>query len=240
MIGRINVLVAGFLLLLGCTQVLAGGSQGTPYNPKNVNISGGNIVGLTSLEAASAVVGTAAIARYDLVAGAGSAWYKSSLYADPTDLLFLMSAVQTTSGAARSAGFSVVRPFTLNLSTGRVTVPDLKVSALTVVNALIANATPTIAVGFGTGPYVISSNGTATFRISVGSGGTASTGTVGLPYSPGGWNCMVGNYTYTANQITVMTSSTATSAYVQNYTASTGALVAWPANATLIFNCMSF
>jgi hypothetical protein len=49
------------------------------------------------------------------------------------------------------------------------------------------NTAPTISSGFGTSPSIASNNGTVAFTINVGTGGTASSGVVGLPTAANGW-----------------------------------------------------
>lgn len=78
---------------------------------------------------------------------------------------------------------------------------------------LASNTPPTISSGFGTGPSVTASNGTWTFRINVGTGGTASSGVIGLPAATTGWNCQVTDITTNSASvfITKQTASTTTS-----------------------------
>ena len=108
-------------------------------------------------------------------------------------------------------------------------------------NALMSpNNTPSISSGFGTSPSVTFSNGTATFRVNVGTGGVASSGVVGINVGGSLWNCTVYNLTaHAGNRAddTVMTASNGTTVTVQNQTKSTGAAVAWTASDVLVFNC---
>lgn len=103
-----------------------------------------------------------------------------------------------------------------------------------------SNAVPTISSGFGTAPSV---SGTATaFRLNVGTGGIATGGVIGLPATGTGWNCQILNLTALAanraDQRTVQTASTTTTATVQNQTISTGAALVWTASDILAGSCI--
>lgn len=108
---------------------------------------------------------------------------------------------------------------------------------------LIMSATaPTISSGFGTSPS-ITANGTLTFRLNVGTGGTASSGVIGLPTASTGWNvtCVVFNPTATnLLHTTSQTASTTSSATITNYLTSTGAATAWPASTVLIVTAVAY
>lgn len=96
---------------------------------------------------------------------------------------------------------------------------------------LITNTAPTISSGFGTSPAILSSNGTATFRVNVGTGGVATSGVIALPAATTGWNCVVSDFTN--NTVTRETASTTTTVTVT-------AAAAWAASDTLIFNCAAY
>lgn len=99
-------------------------------------------------------------------------------------------------------------------------------------NTMLINATaPTISSGFGTTPSIVSSNGSATFRVNVGTGGAATSGVVGLATAANGWNCMVIDTTNnTVTRETAFTTATVT----------VTAASAWAASDNLIYNCMAF
>lgn len=110
-------------------------------------------------------------------------------------------------------------------------------------NLLIGTAAPTISSGFGTSPSIVSSNGSTTFRLNVGTGGTATGGVVGLPTAAAGWNCNIDILNPTATNLlskTVSTASTASTLTVANELMSTGAATAWPASTILILNCFAY
>ena len=90
---------------------------------------------------------------------------------------------------------------------------------------------PTISSGFGTSPSIVSSNGTTSFRVNVGTGGVATSGVVGLPAATTGWNCQVTDFSN--NTVTRETASTTTTVTVT-------AAAAWAASDILIFNCAAF
>ncbi len=105
---------------------------------------------------------------------------------------------------------------------------------------LIGQAAPTISSGFGSSPTISIANGTASFRINVGTGAAASQGIVGLPTATTGWNCFVNDLTASAAHVaynTVQLSSTTTTATVENQTKSTGAAVAWGASDIIELSC---
>lgn len=107
-----------------------------------------------------------------------------------------------------------------------------------------ASATaPTVASGFGTTP-VITANGTAAFRINVGTGGVATGGVFTMPAATTGWNCFVSNLTAKAanraDQNTVQIASTTTTVTIQNQTTSTGAALAWTASDVVALMCKDY
>lgn len=104
-------------------------------------------------------------------------------------------------------------------------------------NGFVYNTAPTISSGFGTSPSVAASNGTATFTINVGTGGTATSGVIGLPnLGGGGWFChcedIASNAAHEGKQV-VLTAFTASTCTIENQTSSTGAAFAWTASRVL-------
>jgi hypothetical protein len=91
--------------------------------------------------------------------------------------------------------------------------------------------TPTINTGFGTSPSLSSSNGSTTFRITVGTGGVATTGTVNLGTASTGWNCFGADIT-TSIAMRQTGGSTTTAQFT--------AVSAWTAADVLNFACMAF
>ena len=105
-------------------------------------------------------------------------------------------------------------------------------------NLLWSSTAPTISSGFGTGASVSLNNGTAAFRVNVGTGGTASSGVVGLPAAANGWNCFATDITTQSTSVfmTKQTGSTTTTATFTNYNTA-GAATAWVASDILAINC---
>jgi hypothetical protein len=96
---------------------------------------------------------------------------------------------------------------------------------------MVSTTAPTISSGFGTSPSIVSSNGTATFRVNVGTGGAATSGVIALPAASNGWNCQVQDMTN--NTVTRMTASTTT-------TATFTAAAAWAASDILSVSCFGY
>ncbi len=109
---------------------------------------------------------------------------------------------------------------------------DLKLRSLLVNGLVTFSATaPTIAAGFGTSPVVA---GTATaFTITVGTGGTDSTGTITFPAATTGWIVQITDVTNNASFVTSQTGGTTTTATIQNYSRTTGTAIAWTAGDVL-------
>lgn len=103
----------------------------------------------------------------------------------------------------------------------------------------ISSTAPSIASGFGTSPLVSTSNGTASFNITIGSGGTDSIGTINLPTASNGWNCFANDMTTPGVNATKQTASSATSATLTNYNTTTGIAVAWTAGDIIRIACFA-
>jgi hypothetical protein len=105
---------------------------------------------------------------------------------------------------------------------------------------LISDTAPTISAGFGTGASIIGNNGTAAFAINVGTGGTASSGTIGLPTSAGGWVCTCEDQTTTSATVNrcKQTNGTVSSAVIGNFN-TTPAAAAWVASDILQVSCFA-
>ncbi len=129
----------------------------------------------------------------------------------------------------------------VNSGTGCGNGGTLQLSQLDIGTSVLVSATsPTISSGFGTSPSIPASNGTAAFRINVGSGGTANSGVVGLPTAPTGWNCYANDLSTTGPNVfaTHQTASSTTSATLTNYNNS-GTATAWHANDILAVSCFA-
>lgn len=104
---------------------------------------------------------------------------------------------------------------------------------------LFSSTAPTIASGFGTSPSIVNSNGTASFSVNVGTGGTATSGVITLPAATTNWNCAVVNPLSGAGTLTQQSAHTATSVTLTNYTISTDVAVAWTASYVIELNCVA-
>lgn len=105
---------------------------------------------------------------------------------------------------------------------------------------LTINTAPTISSGFGSSPSIASSNGTATFRVNVGTGGTASSGVVTMPTAGFGWNCFAADITNPGINDTKMSASNTTTVTLTNYNSTTGAAVAWTASDIIAVACFGY
>ena len=123
------------------------------------------------------------------------------------------------------------------LATSPTFITGITTPAITTTNLLLNTTAPTIVSGFGTTPFIVSNNGTAAFTVNVGSGGTASTGTIGLPTAANGWVVHCDDTVVsTTSLITRQTASTTTSASLTNYAG--GTAHAWATNDVLY--CIAF
>jgi hypothetical protein len=109
----------------------------------------------------------------------------------------------------------------------------------------ISQAAPTVSSGFGTSPSISANSGTKVVLVNVGTGGTATSGVIGMPSMSGvtGWNCQPYNITAHAGHRadeTVQMSSTATTVTIENQTKSTGAAVAWTASDIVRLSCDAY
>jgi hypothetical protein len=146
-----------------------------------------------------------------------------------------LSASSTVSGA----GFSTY--LASPPAIGSTTPAAGKFTTLTITNLLVSNAAPTISSGFGTSPSVSSNNGTAAFRVNVGTGGTATSGVIGLATAPNGWNCWCNDITTNSTTIFLckQTASSTTTATIGNFN-DVAVAAAWGASNILAVSCFAF
>jgi hypothetical protein len=127
-------------------------------------------------------------------------------------------------------------------ATGGVTSPIMNMPGTMVgPNAMIlgSSTVPTIGSGFGTGAIVNpNANGTYAFRVNVGTGGTASTGTLTMPAGANGWKCQATDVTTTSASVFVTKQSGSGTTFVTftNYNTS-GAASPWAASDQLSVIC---
>lgn len=144
----------------------------------------------------------------------------------------------TTASVAAVAAGSVYNPASVAITGGTINNTTIKGAA----NLLISTSTPSISSGFGTSPSIVSSNGTATFKVNVGTGGTATSGIIAMPTAQTGWNCLAQVPTNASyfGWITVSPSSTSTSVTFENRNTTNGVLSAWPASVIFTAICIAF
>jgi hypothetical protein len=144
-------------------------------------------------------------------------------------------------GSDTNIGINIVPKGTGTVAITRLSVPQTATfNSIGVANLAVSAAAPTISSGFGTSPSVTANNGTAAFRINVGTGGLATNGVVGLPTAANGWNCFASDITRPATGHTIKQSAgTTTSVTLTNYN-NTGTATAWAASDIIIVNCMAY
>ncbi len=165
--------------------------------------------------------------------GAGASDYASS---DGTTVTFAspLSAVGniiSTSGNISAPGGGI--------SSGGSIVAGTLISATTgyFLNgfSMISATAPTLSAGFGASPSVVAATGSVAFSINVGTGGTASTGTIAFPASNNtGWIVIVQNTTTPGVMVTRQTGGSATTAVITNYAQATGLATPWTASDILL------
>lgn len=110
-------------------------------------------------------------------------------------------------------------------------------------NVLISGTLPTV-TSAGASPSVAGATGSNSFRVNVGTGGSATTIVMAMPSVTTGWNCTAQNITANAanraGQHVVLQSSTTTAVTVQNQTVTTGAALAFAASDIVAFNCLGY
>ena len=119
-------------------------------------------------------------------------------------------------------------------TTGPVTATTAYFMGVKLLNSATA---PTIASGFGTSPSIVNSNGTASFSVNVGTGGTASSGVITMPAASTNWNCSVVNPLSGAGAFTQQSAHSSTSVTLTNYTIATDVALAWTASYVIELNC---
>ena len=101
---------------------------------------------------------------------------------------------------------------------------------------LISSTAPTIDSGFGTSPILTAAN-TAAFQVNVGTGGTATNGTINLPAAPNNWACGAVDMTNVTISDTVAVPVLSTQIILINYHRTTGVLAPWTAGDVIVVHC---
>ncbi len=107
------------------------------------------------------------------------------------------------------------------------------------VSGIISATAPIIASSFGTSP-TITANGTAAGVITIGSGGSASSGVLTMPTAAHGWACKFTDVTNNASFVTDQSATSATSVTATNYSRTTGLTTAWTAADAVQFACLAY
>ena len=159
----------------------------------------------------------------------GTSWLVI-LTIDPTGHVVGLPAASLT-GSALPAGITTI-PGPAKIGVSELDLP----TAL-----LMSSGVPAVASGFGTGAAVISNNGTATFRVNVGTT-PGNTGVITMPSATNGWNVQVTNLTsmttsqFITKQVGVGSSTSVT---IGNYT-DVGGAGPWLSNDILAINALAF
>ena len=111
-------------------------------------------------------------------------------------------------------------------------------------NLLVSGTAPTV-TSAGTSPTVPNANGSMTFRVNVGTGGTATTIVLAMPAATAGWNCNGSNITAAAANrnptgALLQQSSTTTAVTMQYQTVATGVALAFVASDIVQMSCFAF
>lgn len=212
---------AGKAVLLGQGASMNEFVVGT-YSPKPLGFFTNNTNRITILSGGNIGIGvTAPTARLHLAAGTATA---SS------------APLKLTSGALLTTPEAGAFEFLTN---------DLAFTPSTVrkyisLRAAATSANPTISSGFGTTPSIVAQDGSKTFQVNVGTGGTATGGVIALNAAPTGWNCHVDYNGSSVNMNTYSVPTSATTVTLTNQTSSTGVAVAWAASKILNVMCVPY
>ena len=119
----------------------------------------------------------------------------------------------------------------ISVGTGSINIP----------NMLISPAAPTISSGFGTSPSIVKNNGAAAFTVNVGTGGTATSGVIGLPTAANGWNCFCNDLTTFTGAVFLcrQTATSAASATIGNFNSSAAA-APWGSGDVVRVSCFAY
>jgi len=109
-------------------------------------------------------------------------------------------------------------------------------------NILFSSTAPTIASGFGTAATIRASNGSSSFQINIGGGGSASSGVITMPAAPVGWNCLAaGINSESSLTVTLVNPTSPTSITLLSYNPTgTGISLAWPQNTIYNVHCYAY
>lgn len=151
----------------------------------------------------------------------------------------------SASGTVSGAGFSnyLLTPPAIGSTTpnqGRFT-SVFATTGYSLTNLVATTSAPAVASGFGTGAAVQNVNGTAAFLIHIGTGSTATSGTLTMPTATNGWMCDAADIsgTNSASFYTKLTGQAPTSVTLTNYNTS-GVAAPWAAGDFVAVKCSGF
>lgn len=227
------VLLALSLMIAGIFSVparpqsnMGGGGSGTGGGSAYpITVSGATSGGIPCFTSATTQASSAAISAGVLIKGGGAgACVAASSITDSG------STIAATEQISASGGFT----------TG-ATVQAGLISNQTNGRAVFSGVAPTISSGFGGTPSIVAVNGTGAFTVNVGTGGSASSGVIGMPTATTGWSCAVApNGAPQAAAVTYSTPTSTSSITLTNYTLTTGIALGWTASEVLQVSCWAY
>lgn len=144
--------------------------------------------------------------------------------------------------ATTNNGTTVTNAMTIDSSQVITALGQLVASvSFKVTNLLMSATAPTVSSGFGSSPSIASNNGTAAFTVNVGTGGSATSGVIGLPTAATGWNCFCTDITTASSTVFLckQTASSTTTATIGNFNTSAVAS-AWVASDIVRVSCFAY
>lgn len=138
-------------------------------------------------------------------------------------------SVTTANGVSGAVATATTTP-AITLTLGAITPTTISLGG----NLTFSNATPTLSSGFGTNADASFATGStaAAFDMNIGTGGSPTSGVIGLPTAAHGWACQVTDISHVLD-VTSQTAYTTASA-------SFSTTVAWTANDHLVGGCVAF
>ena len=179
------------------------------------------------------------------LAVAGGIGYGGQAY-NPQSVAITGGTIGGTSvaGVAAAGAATPYNPANVAITGGTISASTINATTSQSLNGklLFSAIAPTIASGFGTSPFIVSSNGTATITVNVGTGGTAVFGIVNLAAAPNGWSCAVTADRLEVNSANYPRASLTTTSQIgiNNIVTSTGAQTPWPSGDTFTVNCIPY
>lgn len=156
------------------------------------------------------------------------------LAAQPTINRFVKVVVTSTATDAVTIGGGVATPYFSITPGGTIRMGSFGATLSTI-------TAPSVTSGFGSGPSVSSGVGTMVFKLTVGSGGSDSSGVIGFPVNQTGWRVSCDDTTTKTSTVfvTKQTGVSTASATMGNFNTS-GAAAAWVAGDVLVCNALGF